>query len=348
MSFASTRGRANTLNGSPSPADHLPAASLARLRQRAQILEWVRAFFKERHVLEVETPLLCAAGAVDAHLDPIPARCSAGGRRTLYLMTSPEHSMKRLLAAGSGPIYQVARAFRDGERGSLHNPEFTILEWYRPGWDHHALMDEVEQLVGGVLAAFGLSGGAGAAPEPFHRITYRDAFQRALAIDPHRASVDELARAARLAGAAMPESPPQDRDGWLDLLLVGGVQKTLGFDRPAFVLDFPASQAASARIRKEDPPVAERFELYVRGVELANGYHELLDPREQRRRCTEANRIRRAMGKRSLPIDHRLLAALRAGVPESSGVAVGLDRVIMVAVGASRIDEVIAFPVERA
>ncbi len=320
---------------------------MATLRQRALILEWIRAFFRGRGVLEVETPLLCAAGAVDAHLDPIRLRCTAGGRRTLYLMTSPEHSMKRLLAAGSGPIYQVAKAFRDGERGSLHNPEYTILEWYRPGWDHHALMDEVEQLVGGLLAAFG-AGEPGGASEPFHRITYRDAFQRALAIDPHRASVDELTRAARRTGAAVPESPPQDRDGWLDLLLVNGVQKTLGFDRPAFVLDFPASQAASARIRDDDPPVAERFELYVRGVELANGYHELLDPREQRRRYTEANRMRRAMGKRSLPIDHRLLAALRAGVPESSGVAVGLDRVIMVAVGAGQIDEVIAFPVERA
>jgi lysyl-tRNA synthetase class 2 len=319
------------------------------LRQRALIIDWVRAFFRQRGVLEVETPLLCAAGAVDAHLDPIPARGAAGGRRTLYLMTSPEHSMKRLLAAGSGPIYQITRAFRDGERGGLHNPEFTILEWYRPGWDHHALMDEVEQLVGGVLAAFG-AGGAGAAPGPvpFHRITYRDAFQSALGIDPHHASLDELARAARRAGAPKPESPPQDRDGWLDLLLVSGVQKTIGFDRPAFVLDFPASQAASARIRDDDPLVAERFELYVRGVELANGYHELLDPREQRRRYTAANRARRAMGKRSLPIDHHLLAALLAGVPASSGVAVGLDRVIMVAVGASRIDEVIAFPIERA
>ena len=335
----------------------MPAASLARLRQRAEIVEWVRAFFRGRGVLEVQTPILCAAGSVDAHLDPIPARCRAAGRRTMYLMTSPEHSMKRLLGAGSGPIYQITRAFRDGERGRLHNPEFTILEWYRPGWDHHALMDEVEALVAGVLEQFG---GAGAAPRPFHRITYRDAFERALRIDPHRASAEELARLAQREGVAPTEKQPQpqERDDWLDLLLVTRVEPTLGFDRPAFVLDYPASQAASARIRgphsgpcatgEGDAPVAERFELYVRGVELANGYHELLDAREQQRRYAAANRKRRAAGKRSLPIDRRLLAALRAGVPASSGVAVGLDRVIMVALGAQQIDEVIAFPIERA
>lgn len=256
--------------------------------------------------------------------------------------------MKRLLAAGSGPIYQIARAFRDGERGSLHNLEFTILEWYRPGWDHHALMDEVEQLISGVLGAFGGAGGAGDTPVRFHRITYRDAFEKALSIDPHRASVEELAGTARRVGAAPTDAKPLDRDGWLDLLLVSGVQKTLGFDRPAFVLDFPASQAASARIREGDPPVAERFELYVRGLELANGYHELLDPREQRRRYTAANQMRREMGKRAMPIDNRLLAALRGGMPACSGVAVGLDRVIMVALGAQQIDEVIAFPIDRA
>jgi lysyl-tRNA synthetase class 2 len=311
------------------------------VRARALILERVRAFFRERGVLEVETPILCAAGAVDAHLDPIPARCMSSGRRTVYLMTSPEHSMKRLLAAGSGPIYQVTRAFRDGERGALHNPEFTILEWYRPGWDHHALMDEVEALVGGVLRDFG---GANAAPGPFERVTYGEAFRRVLGIDPHRAAEPDLARHAQRFGA----SADLDRDGLLDLLLVSGVQKTLGSDRPAFVTDYPASQAASARIRDGDPPVAERFELYVRGLELANGYHELLDPREQRRRYAEANRARRALGKRALPIDGRLVAALRAGMPEASGVAVGFDRVVMAALGAATIDEVIPFPIERA
>jgi lysyl-tRNA synthetase class 2 len=336
----------------------LPAAPLDALRARAEILAGVRLFFAERGVLEVETPVLCAAGAVDRHLDPIPAEWrpaggAAGGER-LWLVTSPEHSMKRLLAAGSGPIYQVTRAFRDGERGRLHNPEFTILEWYRPGFDHHALMEEVEDLVvavlGGRPAFAGLDRGASRRTlEPFARITYREAFLDVLGIDPHRVAAADLSRIAGLEGVPPPPGfHAADRDAWLDLLLVARVEATLGVERPAFLHDYPASQAALARIRPGDPPIAERFELYIDGIEIANGYHELLDPAEQERRFVEANAARRALGKPELPVDRRLLDALAAGIPPCAGVALGLDRLVMLAAGARSIDEVMAFPVERA
>ncbi len=331
--------------GGGAGADWRPTASPARLRQRAEIIAWVRAFFRERGVLEVETPLLCSAGPVDAHIDPIPARCRAPGpvaRR--WLVTSPEHSMKRLLAAGSGPIYQITRAFRDGERGRLHNPEFAILEWYRPGWDRAALMGEVEDLFDGALREFS---GAAASRKPFERRTYRLAFQSTLGIDPYTATTGELAKLAARLGA-VPDPPDLDRDGWLDLLLVAGVQGALPRDRPVFMTDYPASQAAAAQIRTGDPPVADRFELYFLGVELANGYSELVDARQQRKRLLEANRARRALGKQSLPVDRRLLEAVAAGLPACSGVAGGLDRVIILARGAASFDEVVAFPAERA
>jgi lysyl-tRNA synthetase class 2 len=299
-------------------------ASVTALQKRAEILHHIREFFRARDVLEVETPLLCAAGSVDEHLEPIPVAVNGPVSGTRYLVTSPEHSMKRLLAAGSGPIYQITRAFRDGERGRLHNPEFTILEWYRPGFDHHALMDEVEALVAGVLERFGT---LTATQRPFERVTYRDAFRRAVGIDPHDAAHD-----------------PAE----LNELMATRVEPTLGLERPVFVTDYPVFQASSARIREGDPPVAERFELYVRGLELANGYHELLEAGEQERRYREANEKRVAAGQTRLPIDDRLLAALREGLPEGAGVALGVDRLVMAALGAKRIDDVIGFTIEQA
>jgi lysyl-tRNA synthetase class 2 len=341
------------LSGSRSPEQSrpgfLPGAPLEALKVRAEVLAAVRRFFAERGVLEVETPVLCAAGAVDQHLEPIAVdwHPAGGGAERLYLVTSPEHSMKRLLAAGSGPIYQVTRAFRDGERGRLHNPEFTILEWYRPGWDHLALLEEVEDLLVAVLRdrpAF-----KGRPLDPFARITYREAFLDVIGIDPHRVAAADLSRIAGLEGVPPPPGfRADDRDAWLNLLLVARVEGTLGVERPAFLLDYPASQAALARVRPGDPPVAERFELYLDGIELANGYHELLDPAEQERRFVEANAARRALGKPELPVDRRLLDALAKGVPACAGVAVGLDRVVMLAAGARSIDDVVAFPVERA
>ncbi|MCI0652383.1 MAG: EF-P lysine aminoacylase GenX [Planctomycetes bacterium] len=344
------------MSGSPNPDSNpcLPGATLETLKLRARILAEIRAFFAARGVLEVETPILCEAGAVDAHLDPIPVplpeqlpeRMRQSTPAMRYLLTSPEHCMKRLLAAGSGPIFQITRAFRSGERGRLHNPEFTILEWYRPGFDEHALMAEVEALF---RALFSAAGGAAPAPEPFERVTYAQAFERAVGIDPHHASAEELARAALRAGrGAPPAIPAADRDGWLDYLLVTCVEPGLGRQRPVFLHDYPASQAALARIRTSEPPVAERFECYARGIELANGYRELLDAAEQERRFEEANRVRRARGSCELPIDRRFLGALADGLPACAGVAVGLDRVVLLAAGKQRLEEVLAFSWERA
>jgi len=311
-------------------------------------------------VLEVETPVLCRAGAVDEHLDPIPV-LQRSGEEPLYLVTSPEHSMKRLLAEGSGPVFQITRAFRAGDRGRLHNPEFTILEWYRPGMDHLGLMDEVEDLVRGIFCGAGTDAPmdlSEQASRPFERIAYRDAFRSAIGIDPFRTSIEDLGQIALRHGAVLRAQwreaaslggfREEDRDGCLNLLLALAVEKTLGADRFTFLVDYPATQAALARLRPGDPPVAERFELYVRGIELANGYHELTDPAEQERRFVEANSRRRAAGRPVLPVDRLFLDALRAGVPACAGVALGLDRVVMLAVGAETIDDVIAFPIERA
>ncbi len=358
----------STLSGSTDSAEEFrPTAPLKHLKVRAELLARVRAFFGERGILEVETPVLCSAGAVDLHLEPIPAavRLSelAEGRRR-YLVTSPEHSMKRLLAAGSGPIYQITRAFRDGERGRLHNPEFTILEWYRPGFDHLMLMDEVEELFTRLLPDPERGPEPGRSRRRFARRTYREAFRNALGIDPFETPVTELEtlarrgespssrhdadRISRARDAAAGFGPDEERDAWLNVLLAERVEPTLGVERPTFLFDYPASQAALARARPGHPPVAERFELYVHGVELANGYHELLDAGEQANRFLAANAARRAAGKSELPLDERFLAAMHAGLPPCAGVAVGFDRVVMVAVGAGSIDEVITFPVERA
>lgn len=293
----------------------------------------------------METPLLAREVVVEGAIDPIPCRVRAPGAGDdpldAWLLASPEAPMKRLLAAGSGPIWQLARAFRDGERGRRHLLEFAILEWYRPGFDHHALMAEVGDLLGALLAGFV------EVPPPELR-TYRQVFEEAAGIDPHRAAPAELRRAAERLGVEVPASlAAEDRDGWLDLLLVSAIEPTLGRRAPLFIHDYPATQAALARVRREEPGgalVGERFELYFRGLELANGYHELGDAAEQERRFEEANRRRAAAGRAVLPIDRALLAALAAGLPSCSGVAVGFDRVAMLACGAQRIDDVVAYP----
>jgi lysyl-tRNA synthetase class 2 len=246
--------------------------------------------------------------------------------------------MKRLLAAGARAIYQVTRAFRLGERGPLHNPEFTMAEWYRAGDG----LDEGMTLLSD-LAEVLLERG------PAERIGYRDAFRERTGIDPHAADAAALSAAAEKHAIHPPATlRADDRDGWLDLLMAERVGPSLGRERPAIVYDFPAGQAALARVRPDDPPVAERFELFVDGLELANGYHELLDAKELRRRNAETNAAREADGKRRLPEESRLLAAMEWGLPESTGVALGFDRVVMLAAGARTIDEVIAFPFERA
>ncbi len=316
-----------------------PSASLSALRLRARLLAQVRRFFAERGVLEVETPVLAAAPVTDPHLASLATELhgpGSPGGRTLYLQTSPEYAMKRLLAAGSGPIFQISRVFRDDEVGRHHNPEFTLLEWYRPGFDHHALMDEVDGLLSALLGT-----------APAERLTYAEAFLRHAGVDPHRADGATLQAAAGELGEGCGLAT-DEREGWLSLLLSLKVQPQLGRGRPTFLHDFPASQAALARVRPGDPPVAERFEVFIDGVELANGYHELTDAAEQRRRFQADLATRAAMGLPAVPLDHRLLEALAAGMPPCAGVALGFDRLAMVAAGADHIDQVLAFPVDRA
>lgn len=331
------------MNERADPRDWRPTATLATLARRADLLRRVRAFFEERGFLEVETPLLSADIVVDRHLDPFSTRWTPDTTRpasgeTLWLQTSPEFGMKRLLAAGAGPIYQLTRAFRNGEAGPLHNAEFTILEWYRPGDDLAAGMS----LLSNVSEALFARG-------PAEQVSYADAFRRTIGVDPHRAGVPTLQAVCQREGIAAPSSLTiEDRDGWLDLLLSERVQPTLGVERPTILYDYPASQSALARIRNDDPPVAERFELFVAGVELANGYHELACAEELRARNARANIARRDDGKPALPEESRLLAAMESGLPNCAGVALGFDRAVMLAVGARSIDEVIAFPRGRA
>jgi lysyl-tRNA synthetase class 2 len=303
----------------------------------------MRAFFSARGVLEVETPILSPAATTDLHLESFQTSYTGPGApkgATLYLHTSPEFPMKRLLAAGSGAIYQLCRVFRQGEAGRRHNPEFTLLEWYRPGIDHHALMDEVEALIAPILAA--------RITAPSERLTYREAFLRHAGFDPHAATLDELRATAQ--GFGIQGDFGAERDAWLDLVLTHAVEPRLGRGRLTFLYAYPASQAALARTvqDEEGTPVAERFELYFEGVELANGFHELADADEQRRRFAADNAARRARGLPEMPPDARLIAALAAGLPDCSGVALGVDRLVMLAARAESLEAVMAFTVERA
>jgi lysyl-tRNA synthetase class 2 len=327
----------------PPPAGFLPTAPWENLRLRAQLLRRVRQFFDTRDFLEVETPILSADTAIDRHIDPMPVTLDDWARGPgmpgrLWLQTSPEFGMKRLLAAGAKAIYQVTRAFRQGERGPLHNPEFTMVEWYRVGDGMQEGMRLLSDLGECLL-------GRGAA----EAVSYGEAFAWHVGLDPHTASGAELASRAQSLKISIPASlAAEDRDGWLDLLVSERVQPNLGRQRPAILYDYPASQAALARIRPGRPPVAERFELYVSGIELANGYHELVDPAALRERNARNNALRQADGKPRLPEESRLLAAMEAGLPPAAGVALGFDRVVMLAAGASDIRQVLAFPMEQA
>ncbi|WMC09923.1 elongation factor P--(R)-beta-lysine ligase [Oceanimonas pelagia] len=317
-----------------------PSAELSMLRRRAELLACIRDFFAARGVLEVDTPTLAAAGVTDLHLENFVTRFTGpgmAGGQDLYLQTSPEFHMKRLLAAGSGPIYQICKSYRNEESGRLHNPEFTMLEWYRPGFDHHRLMDEMAELLQGVLDC----------NEP-ERISYAAAFEQTLGVCPLTASLAELRNAGRGLGADDLLAREDDRDTLLQLLFALGVEPRIGQQVPCFVYDFPASQAALARISPADARVAERFEVYYKGIELANGFHELSDAAEQRTRFDQDNVLRRARGLTEKPVDEYLLAALAAGLPDCAGVALGIDRLIMLALGADSLERVIAFPVTRA
>ena len=326
--------------------DFLPTARIERLRLRARLLRTVRTFFDQRGYLEVETPLLSADATVDPNLDPfvtrwIPPGAAPPHGRDLYLQTSPEFGMKRLLAAGATAIYQVTRAFRNSELGRLHNPEFTLVEWYRAGDTYGDQMDVTEDLVRRVLGEAGASSRLAADRERFLRTSYQEAFERHAGFAPLTMSSEDLAEAALSRKLTPPPGLPRsDRDGWLNFLLLELVEPHLGQERPEFLYDYPASQAALARVRPGDPPAAERFELYVRGIELCNGYQELTDAEELRRRIREQDA--------GLPLGSRLLDAMEAGLPACSGVALGFDRLVMLAAGASSLSEVIAFPFDRA
>lgn len=315
--------------------DWRPSASPAVLQLRARLLARIRAFFDARGALEVETPCLSVAANPDPHIESIAAHTPEGRR---YLHTSPEFPMKRLLAAGSGDIWQLARVFRAGEAGRRHNPEFSLLEWYRTGRDHHRLMDEVEDLLQTVLET---------SPEPARRLTYREAFVELAGIDPFTATVPDFRACACRHGIDVGELG-EDPDAWRNLLLSHVVEPGLPAETPVFIHDWPASQAALARIRDGDPPVAERFELFWQGMELANGYHELTDPDEQRRRFAAENHRRAENGQPIMPVDERLLAALEHGLPDCAGVALGFDRLVMIAAGVDDIREVLAFDWDRA
>ncbi|MFI4890641.1 MAG: EF-P lysine aminoacylase EpmA [Steroidobacterales bacterium] len=319
--------------------DWRPTASVQTLRSRAAMLADARAFFAARGLLEVETPTLSAAAVSDPQIESL---CSAvsGIAGRFYLCTSPEYAMKRLLAAGSGDIYQICRVFRDGERGRWHNPEFTMIEWYRLGHDDDMLMRETGALVAQLLAPHRRLAAA-------ERLTYAQALQRHAGVDTGTADERLLARAAADHGIVCDAS--LDRDGYLDLLMALVVGPRLGRDdTPTFICDYPPSQASLARIKPGSPPVAARFELYLDGVELANGFHELNVASEQRARFEQDLDKRRSRGQREVPLDSRLLDALAAGLPDCAGVALGLDRLVAVAVGAGSLRDVMAFPIDNA
>lgn len=311
-----------------------PAADMECLRARAALLARVRAFFAARDVLEVETPVLGRFGVSEPHL--VSLQASDGQALDGFLQTSPEYHMKRLLAAGSGPIFQIARVFRGDEQGRRHNPEFSLLEWYRPGFGLEALMTEVAELVMEVLGC----------DRPRVR-DCRGLYRELAGVDPW---VDEVSRLREVAGEASGLDPQTlSRGDALDLLMSHRVEPGLTAQGPVFVVDYPPDQAALARREEKDGGVvARRFELYIDGLELCNGYQELLDAGEQAERFEQDNRIRRDLGRPQMAPDARLIAALRQGLPECSGVALGLDRLLMLAVGASSIEQVLAFPAERA
>lgn len=312
-----------------------PSATIQSLQARSTILTAIRYFFAERAVLEVETPLLSHATVTDPHVVGIPATFKAGHKeQILYLQTSPEYAMKRLLANGSGPIYQICKAFRQGDIGRFHNPEFTMLEWYRPGFDHHDLMNEMDELLQAILKT-----------KPAERFTYAAVFEKFLSLNPHSASIVELAACAKQQINFTGEF--RDRNAWLDLLMTHCIEPHIGQHNPVFLYDFPVSQAALAKIRQEIPPVASRFEVYFKGIELANGFHELQDATEQRRRFENDLAYRNEHQLPIMPIDERFLAALQHGIPDCSGVALGVDRLIMLALESDSVAEVVSFAFER-
>lgn len=324
-----------------SAGDWCPSGSLEAMRLRARLYAEIRGFFAARGVLEVETPVLSEAGNTEPNIDSFSTAFSGhrdAGAPRRWLRTSPEYPLKRLLAAGIGDCYELGRVFRNGEAGGRHNPEFTMLEWYRVGWDHLRLADEAVALVQQALALVGRRA-------QVESTSYRDLFLRWVGVDPFLAADAQLRQP--LDGIGI-DAQDLSRDDWLDLLMTHRIQPGLAADRITVVHDWPATQCALARVRDGDPPVAERFELYLGRFELANGYHELTDAAEQRQRFERDCAVRAARGTVQPPLDERLLGALQSGMPDCAGVALGIERLLMALLGTDRIGDVLAFDFGRA
>lgn len=315
-----------------------PSASLETLHQRAQLLAALRTYFAGQGIMEVETPLLSVAATTDPMIESLIVPAADGIR---FLHTSPEFAMKRLLAAGSGDIYQICRVFRAGEQGRHHNPEFTLVEWYRLGWDDRRLADEVIQLIASTAQSLGVK-----EQIDIQYKTYADVFQERFGLDPHLASQESLLDSAASEGLRLQGA--LSRDGCLDLLMGLVIAPAFAPDQLTVITDYPVTQAALARVRKGDPPVAARFEVFAGGLELANGFHELTDAAEQQRRFEEDEQVRISTGRSARPCDRRLLRALESGLPDCAGVALGLDRLLLWLTGGTRLSEVTAFTWERA
>ncbi len=323
------------------PADFRATADFETLRQRSALLSRLRAVFEAEDYVEVTTPQLSRDVIVDAHLEPFAVNV---GDETLFLQTSPEFAMKRLLACGADAIYEFAHAFRSRESGQLHNPEFLMLEWYRVDDSYVQQMAFTERLVRAAL-----DGLRELPPAPFPGLTYDEAFERATGVRVLQSAAAELVQLARSRDVSLPSSTDlSDRDELLNILLAELVEPTLGQTGPEFLYDYPATQAALARVRHGQPSVAERFELYLGGVELCNGYQELTDADELERRVRNENARRERQGLTTLPVGGRLVAAMRAGLPECSGVALGVDRLVCLGLGLKAISQAWPFPIDRA
>jgi len=309
-----------------------PSASLETLRQRSRVLAQLRDFLHQRQVMEVDVPLLSRATVTDLNIDSIEAFNASDAA---YLQTSPEYFMKRLLASGSGDIYSLGKAFRRAESGRRHNPEFTLLEWYRCGWDEHQLMGEVAELIATLVPDIAV-----------RRCSYADVFIQHLEVDPHLIGLADLQRLAVSAGSeAWAE---ENRANCLDLLFSVLIEPHLE-DGLVLVYDYPACQAALAKCAedRQGRPISRRFEAFLNGVELANGYCELTDATEQAARFAEDQRLRESSGKAVVAADKHLLAAMEAGLPECAGVALGVDRLLMQLQGKDSIEQVMPFSWER-
>ncbi|HGO5816075.1 TPA: elongation factor P--(R)-beta-lysine ligase [Mannheimia haemolytica] len=318
--------------------DWQPTATIPHLIQRSKIITEIRKFFTDRGLLEVETPILSEFSVTDVHLSTFNTQFQSpfsSEAKTLHLMTSPEYHMKRLLAAGSGPIFQLCKVFRNEEAGKRHNPEFTMLEWYRPHFDMYRLINEVDDLLQQILDC-----------EPAESFSYQFVFQTYVGLDPLSATKAQLVEKARKHGLQCDDD--EQRDTLLQFLFSEIVEANIGQERPTAVYHFPSTQAALAQISSEDHRVAERFEFYYKGLELCNGFHELDDADEQIHRFEQDNLQREKMGLEPQQLDVRFLAALKAGFPNCSGVALGVDRLLMLAMNAEKIEEVMSFGIEKA